>query len=306
MKKSFIPFLAVMVLFLLLTHPSLSFKGAGQGLLLWYQTVLPTLLPFMICSNLIVSLGGIRLLTAPVRPLLKNVFRLSDAGSYVLVSGLLCGYPMGAKTCGEFVEEKRISLSEGRYLLSVSNHPSPMFILGYMASAAGASIPSALLLAAVYLPVIPIALASQRVYGIGEACACLPYSCKNQPSFDQSMMNSFEVMIKIGGYIMLFSILAEFIGQMPCLPAAVQAYVLGIVEITTGIRALSYTLTGNILGASLCFAAAFGGLCGLFQTRSVLASPDLPIFHYLLWKILHGCLSAAIFMLLANIRLPGR
>ena len=114
MKKSVLPLLAVMVLFLLLTHPALSFQGASRGLLLWYQTVLPTLLPFMICSNVIVSLDGIRLLTAPMRPVLKGLFGLSDSGCYVLVSGLLCGYPMGAKTCSEFVEEKRISLPEGQ------------------------------------------------------------------------------------------------------------------------------------------------------------------------------------------------
>ena len=134
MKKSVLPALSIVVLFLMLTHPALSFEGARNGLLLWYQTVVPTLLPFMICSNVIVSLNGIRLMTAPVRPLLKSMFRLSDAGCYVLVSGLLCGYPMGAKTCGEFVRQGTISPAEGRYLLSVSNHPSPMFLLGFAAS----------------------------------------------------------------------------------------------------------------------------------------------------------------------------
>ena len=89
MKKSVFPILAVAVLFLLLTHPALSFEGASRGLVLWYQTVLPTLLPFMICSKMIVSLGGIRLLTAPAAPLLKPVLRLSDGGCYVLVSSPL-------------------------------------------------------------------------------------------------------------------------------------------------------------------------------------------------------------------------
>ena len=76
MKKSFLPAMAIMILFLLLTHPALSLEGARNGLLLWYQTVLPTLLPFMICSNVIVSLDGIRLMTAPVRPVLRKCFYL--------------------------------------------------------------------------------------------------------------------------------------------------------------------------------------------------------------------------------------
>lgn len=306
MKKSFFPALAVMALVFLLTHPALSFKGASQGLLLWYQTVLPTLLPFMICSNMIVSLGGIPLLTAPVRPLFQGLFGMSEAGCYVMVSGLLCGYPMGAKTCGEFVDEGRISPSEGRYLLSVSNHPSPMFLLGYTAAAAGPWVPVPLMLAAIYLPLIPMALVSRNVYGIGENRSGLPRSPERRRSFDQSMMDSFEVMVKIGGYIMLFSILAEFVGRIQTVSPAVKACLLGVVEITTGIRALSLTLTGTALGAALCFVAAFGGLCGLFQTRSVLRSPHLSVSHYFLWKLLHGSLSMAVFTLLANIRLPGR
>ena len=300
MKKSVLPLLAVMVLFLLLTHPALSFQGASRGLLLWYQTVLPTLLPLMICSNVIVSLDGIRLLTAPMRPVLKGLFGLSDSGCYVLVSGLLCGYPMGAKTCSEFVEEKRISLPEGRFLLSVSNHPSPMFLLGYVASMADPSLPMARILLALYLPVLPIALISGKIYRFRGYPASAPIH-RTVSSFDQSMMSSFEVMIKIGGYLMLFSILAELIGQIPFLSASSRAVLLGIVEITTGIQALSRVLTGLNQGMALCFVIAFGGLCGLFQTRSVLGHKGLSAGHYTAWKMLHGALSLGIFYILSSL-----
>lgn len=305
MKKSVFPVMAVAVLFLLLTHPALSFEGAGKGLVLWYQTVLPTLLPFMICSKMIVSSGGIRLLTAPAAPVLGALFGLSEEGTYVLMSGLLCGYPMGARNCGEFVKEGRISAAEGRYLLSISNHPSPMFLLGYTASAADPSLPLGALVAAVYLPVIPIAFLSRHVYGVSEK-STLPRLCReNRLSFDQSLMDCLEVMVKIGGYIMVFSILGEFIRQITAIPASIQALLLGITEITTGIQAVSRALTGIPQGAVLCWTVAFGGLCGLFQTRSVLSGSGLGTGQYLLWKIIHGLMSAAVFTLLASPRLPG-
>lgn len=298
MKKSVLPALSIAVLFLMLTHPALSFEGARNGLLLWYQTVVPTLLPFMICSNVIVSLNGISLMTAPVRPLLKGVFRLSDAGCYVLVSGLLCGYPMGAKTCGEFVRQGRISPAEGRYLLSVCNHPSPMFLLGFAASLMDPSVSVPVFLAAVYLPVFPLALMSRAAYTVSGSSEFKVQKTQPHLSFDESMMASFEVMIKIGGYIMLFSILACFIGRLSFLPPPAQALILGAVEITTGIRALSNTFCGPLQGLFLCLAAVFGGICGLFQTRSVLAGSGLPLFHYILWKAVHMLLAAGVFALL--------
>lgn len=299
MKKSVLPVMSIVVLILLLSHPSLSLEGARNGLLLWYQTVVPTLLPFMICSNVIVSLNGIRLMIAPVRPLLNKVFGLSDPGCYVLITGLLCGYPMGAKTCSEFVEQGMLSPGEGKYLLSVSNHPSPMFLLGFTASLMDPSIPVSILLAAVYLPVIPLSFLSRAFYGTDGPSGFRVQKTQPHRSFDESMMASFEVMIKIGGYIMLFSILASFIGRLSFLSSPVQALLLGMVEITTGIRALSRTFSGTLQGLFLCMAAVFGGTCGLFQTRSVLAGSGLSLSHYILWKFLHMVLAAGVFLSLS-------
>lgn len=303
MKKSFLKILSIIILLLLLTHPSLSFQGASNGLLLWYQTVLPTLLPFMICSNVIVSFNGIHLMTAPFRPLLRRLLRLSDAGCYVLMCGLLCGYPMGAKTCSEFADQGRITASESRYLLSISNHPSPMFLLGYVAAAMDSSIPVPLVLMAVYLPIIPVAFLSQAAYGIVSTCVSSTPKEQKPRSFDESMMSSFEVMVKIGGYIMLFSIFAQFITQIGVIPSEFQAFLLGIVEITTGIQAVSHVFQGFTQGFILCFIICFGGICGLFQTKSVLKNDHLSITHYLFWKLFHSVLSLGFFIFLAMFRL---
>ena len=56
MKKSFFRFCSVAVLCVLLLSPAAATQGAKNGLVLWATVVLPTLLPFMICSNVIVAL----------------------------------------------------------------------------------------------------------------------------------------------------------------------------------------------------------------------------------------------------------
>ena len=211
MKKSFPPAAAIMVLLLLLTHPSLSLEGARNGLLLWYQTVLPTLLPFMICSNVIVMLGGVSLLTSPFRPLLKPVFKLSGEGSYVLISGLLCGYPMGAKTCSEFLDHGRISLKEARYLLAISNHPSPMFLLGYVATNLSPALSMTTVLLSLYLPILPVAWAARGLYGVQEAKDNNTCPKSTKSSFDTVRMSSIEVRVRIGGCIKRFFNLADLL-----------------------------------------------------------------------------------------------
>lgn len=250
------------------------------------------------------------MLVRPFRPLFR-IFGFSEAGSFVFLSGLLCGYPMGAKTCSEFLNCGMIEPKEARYLLAVSNHPSPMFLLGYvMAAWEQKGLP--LLLLSVYLPLLPLSAAAKRYYGIHNLSSkdlspsCRQDSHYDQFSFDNSMMNSFEVMVKIGGYIMLFSIAAEFIRAVSPFSPAINAILLGITEITTGIHAASMSMEGFLLWLSTAGLTVFGGISGIFQTKSVI-KPDalcrknagLSIRHYIIWKLIHTGLTSAVLILLA-------
>lgn len=339
MKKSFFRAAAVAVLILLLLSPSLAFEGAKNGLSLWANVVLPTLLPFMICSNVIVALDAIHLLIFPVKRLLEQGLHLTAAGCYVLVSGLLCGYPMGARNVSDFLDAGKIQGNEARRLLAICNHPSPMFLLGYTAALLPAGIPVWVLLLSVYAPILPLSWLAGKVYGTGDnaepsyvgsrgvqgsrgipegreilGSRGMPGNCgvlgsrgipegpeppRRRLSFDESLMDSAEVMVKIGGYIMLFSILALYITKLPISLPAAKAALLGFVEITTGLSAISQAVPGAAGGLMITAAVAFGGMSGIFQTKSVMKNAGLSIRHYVVWKAIHSLLSSLVFILLA-------
>ena len=301
MKKSLFPAatLSALSLLLLLLKPEIALAGARDGLNLWAFVVLPTLLPFMLCSTAAAQSGGISLLTAPFSPLLEGVFGLSEAGSYTLLTGLLCGYPMGARTCARFRAQGLLSAPEAKVLLAVSNHPSPMFLLGYVMAGLDSLCPAALFLAAVYLPILPIAILAAKIYRFSPSSA----GSKRSPhpsetpgfSFGRDFLDCLEAMEKIGGCILVFSILAAYIWNLSPLPPAANACLLGLTEITTGIHALKAELGGPLLAAAAAAASAFGGLSGVFQTQSVLTkNAGLSIRHYVLWKLIHAGLTGLI------------
>ena len=116
----------ILLFLLLLAFPGQAVRGASDGLLLWFHTVLPTLAPAMICTRLILFSGGDRLLMKPVRPLFQKLFSLSETGSFILLSGMLCGYPLGAALCSQARRDGRISTREAAYLLAFCSFPSPM------------------------------------------------------------------------------------------------------------------------------------------------------------------------------------
>lgn len=320
MKKSILPILPILTLILLLTHPALSFTGAKNGLLLWWSVVLPTLLPFMLCSSLLVAWGGVPLLVKPFAPLLR-CFGLSPEGSYALIAGLLCGYPMGAKTTADFLRGGFIRNEEGRILLAAAGWPSPMFLAGYIAPRLAPEIPLWKAALALYLPLPfllltaggicrlqnrPVKWAAARGDGknAGAGRAGQNHAAPAPAPFDEILMNALEIMVKIGGFLMIYSILAAFISSSGRIPARIKPFLSGIVEMTTGIDAIARSMSGpaSLSGRAACAAmlacAAFGGLSGVSQTNTVIKNAGLSIRHYVLWKLLHAALAAAILLII--------
>ena len=116
----------------ILTHSSLSLAYAALGLELWYEKMVPVLLPFMILSGTLIRMGLVNSLIRPVQPLFEKIFRLSGPGTYVILMGFLCGFPMGARTIADFRDRQELSVTEGQYLLSFCNNLGPVYFLGFV------------------------------------------------------------------------------------------------------------------------------------------------------------------------------
>lgn len=109
----------------ILTIPA---QGCTLGLTLWYTSVLPSLLPFFILSGLLIRTGAFRFLNRIFSPVLTRIFPVSSDGSYAILMGYLCGFPMGAKVIAELVAHQHISREEGSYLMVFCNNVSPAFL----------------------------------------------------------------------------------------------------------------------------------------------------------------------------------
>ncbi|MEE1314307.1 MAG: transporter, partial [Faecalimonas sp.] len=124
--------ISIAFFFVLLCFPKETVSGATSGLLLWFQIVLPTLLPYLIATNLLIQTNSISYISRFSGPFLQRIFRVSPDGSFAILAGFLCGYPIGAKVSADLVRSHRISEKEGNYLLSFCNNTSPAFLTSYL------------------------------------------------------------------------------------------------------------------------------------------------------------------------------
>lgn len=292
-----------MLIFLscLLAFPSAALSGAKNGLLLWFNQVLPSLLPFLILSTLFLSTGLSDSIARRLSPVLSPLFRCSPSGCYAVVIGLLAGLPVGAKTIAFLTESGRITKKEGQYLLPLCNNPSPLFLLGFL-SVSVLKRPD-LRYAILFIVTLSSILAAKILRPREEKIPLrlfVPSITQKIPfsfSFlmlDAAIEQAFLVLTRIGGYIILFSVFAELLSVLP-LPPLFLACLGSFLEITTGSTALCALPVSSQLFIPLVTGfVTFGGLSTAAQTKSVLAGTSFPFAHYLITKAVAGLIAGVL------------
>ncbi len=299
-------FVIFLLIGFLLVNPSGAAAASASGLMLWFKSLVPTLLPFLILSNLLISMDGISCITRVLYPFFHRIFGCSPEGCYAIATGFLCGYPVGAKITADLVREHRISLEEGSYLLCFCNNASPAFLVSFCLTDC-LKRPDLLWISLAILYGTPICIALFLRRGRHfQSLSTEKKTSGSQISFkivDVCMMNGLESILKLGCYIILFSMLARLLMSLPCPFPLVSCAGTGFLEITNGIAVISsdpsvpllfkYSL---ILGFS-----AFGGLSGAAQTESMILSSGLSLLSYVKVKLVTAalviCLASAFILL---------
>lgn len=307
-KRSAVVLSVFLLLGFMFAFPKLTLEASREGLLLWFRTLLPTLLPFMILSNFLIRFNCIEKILNPFRKIWAAILGLSPYGAYAYLLGLLCGYPMGAKLTADLYSQKFISKKEAEYLLTFANNASPMFICTFVVLECIGH--EELLLPSFTILYLSDYLCSLffRAYYRTESnnerfCVSFDRQDKNKkmetsPTYplgtliDASIMNGFETITKLCGYILLFSILAKAINQFWYLAPMGKYLLLGTVEISTGLAQIAASTLSFPWKFSLLLSfTSFGGICILFQTKGVLNQSHLSLRPYLAGKALNFVLT---------------
>ena len=238
----------LILFFSMLSFPQTVFTGASYGLVLWFRHVLPTLLPYMILINVLICTPALHWICRITSTFLCPLLGTSYYGTFAVLTGFLCGYPMGAKTTSDLLNVNKISRSEASYLLSFCNNISPAFILSYVVAQnmkeRNLCIPFFLILT--FTPLM-LSFIFRLFYRLPESSCSFPQVTPgsfSNPSesisdsfLDRCILNAFESVTKVGGYMMMFSVLIQLLASV--LPNTIFSLLLySSLEISTGIRLL--------------------------------------------------------------------
>jgi sporulation integral membrane protein YlbJ len=117
----------------LVIYPAEGVEAAISGLKVFWEVVLPSLLPFFVLSEMMLGMGVVHFLGVLLEPLMRPLFNVPGVGAFALSMGLAAGYPMDAVITGKFRRSGLCSKVEGERLLSFTNTADPLFIFGAVA-----------------------------------------------------------------------------------------------------------------------------------------------------------------------------
>lgn len=305
--------LCVIVLIIFVADSQTVISGASSGLMLWYKNVLPILLPFMLISGILVR----HINNMDIKKSGKRSFGIFTT----IILGILCGYPLGAKTASDFVINDTYNVKTGSMLLPLCNNSSPMFISGYIVhSILNDSITIFTAIFLIYLPYLVLILFNiiidklyrlsqygknsrnfkkdQKKYQKNRLNTDNTVSTKSQASNSDPMLTAIRQITFVGVYIMLCSIIIEFVRELPSLHEPYFTYIAGITEITRGTIQIKCTdfLSESIKTALILAMTSFGGISSILQTNKVISSSGLSIIRYIFAKIV--CASGTFFLAL--------
>jgi sporulation integral membrane protein YlbJ len=309
-RKLIIPILFCLFNLCLVLYPSEVITAAREGLLLWFNNVLPSLLPFAAGINILMGLGFVRLAGGVLAPVTGMLFKVSGAGGFALISGMASGYPMGAKTVAQLRLENQLTREEAQRLIGFCNNAGPLFVVGVAGTGLFGSAETGYIL---WISHILSALAlgfALRFTGEGKK---IKYPVKNAIDdyrrfrrdndcslgfvLSGGIKNAMETMVFVGGTILFFCVAARLV----TMAVGENGLLAGLLEMTNGVKILARSKTS----VNIALAAAvisFGGFSVHAQSFHFLSKIHIKAGLYLLCKFVHAVLAGVICLIILTIQ----
>ena len=312
-KKPFHTFLITGLMFYVLFHADKAKQFAYLGLDTWFTQLIPSLLPFMILSSLLIHLDLVSYFCKPFRLFLSPLFQINDSCLYVLITGFLCGFPMGAKNIVQLYQSGKLTKEEGNYLLAFCNNIGPIYFFSFVWNNVYPKEIFPYGFALLFLlPLLYGFILRYTFYRkkISSPPTSFSYATGNQipaqvQATEQSFLDALDTSITsslyqisiLGGYMILFNLLVLFPFTL-FHDNPFQSFLHSLIELSGGLVSLKDSHFSNLEKFVFAhLALCFNGLCCLFQTLHFIKDTDLSGQKYMLHKMILCSITLFIILL---------
>ncbi len=329
-KKLFLPVFLCLFTLCLIIFSSQNLIAAKNGLMIWANSIVPSLLPFFITTELLMHTPVVNYLGKLLDKFMKPIFNVSGIGAFPFIMGIISGYPTGAKIVSTFKDNNICSTAECERLLAFTNNSGPLFIIGTVGISIFGDTRIGLLLLLIHIISSVLVGIIFRFWKYNDKIYCkTSKNCTLNNSnltisnlgeiLGNSITKSINTVVTIGGFVVIFSVFLSILENSGVLTLLsnflykllsifgfdfnnIHALTSGLFEITNGLNKLGIIsnsfASNSIIIAS--FLLGFGGLSVSLQVLSIISKSNLSIKPYLYGKFLHGIIASIITFIIIN------
>ncbi len=283
--------LACYLICVMITNPAACISAAKEALRLCAEVVIPSLFPFFVCSNLLIGLGGTRMLSRYLSRWMRPLFGIPGAGALAVVLGVVSGYPVGADCVAELYASGECTKTEAERMLAFCNNSGPLFVMGAIGVGMLNNPKLGAILYLVHLLSAMLTGVIFRRYGRnGKQTMSLPLPSTGQNSgyaISTAVADGVVSILKVCGYVVVFAVIGAAI---PSWRGSRLLYAL--LEITGGIRSIIQSQElGRFLLPTISLFLALSGVSVMMQVEGIVSPVGLSMKSYLLGKLTQGLLA---------------
>ncbi|MDO5557314.1 MAG: sporulation integral membrane protein YlbJ [Clostridia bacterium] len=303
-----------------------------KGLNLWVNSVIPSLFPFFIASELLSYTQVVPFLGRFLTRFMKPIFNVPGEGAFPFIMGIISGYPVGAKIVVNLKENNICTREEAERLLAFTNNSGPLFIIGTVGICFfNNSIIGILLFVTHILACISVGYIFRfwkRKTNTGLSIDKKSIIKTQKQTFtlsnlgeilSKSIISSINTILLIGGFIILFCVIISVLDKSHILnilglilkpllsilnlDLSFQIPIItGIIELTTGCNLVSAICIKDISQSIIvmAFLLGFGGISIFLQVFGITSRHNISIKPYILGKVLQGILAATYTLIAIN------
>lgn len=298
--------LALSVLFT--AQPETASEAVKRALLLCACSVIPSVFPFIVLSEITVRSGALSAFPQLFRPLGKALgMGESAAGAFVL--GNLCGFPVGASTAARLKSRGEITPKEAVRLGATSNNVSTGFAVSFAGlSVIGDKKLGFVLYVCQLLAAVIICVLTRGKDKNASPSAPRETDKKEENIFIVSVSGAAVSTLNIAAFVAIFSVFSSYISAL-CehlgVPAAACAFIACLAEISGGCGACApLSFTPRVL--LVAFALGFSGISVLCQSAHFLSKEKISIVPVAAMKLAQGVLTSALALAYLKLFPPAK
>lgn len=317
---------ALLLVLAVVSSPEPAFQASLQALKLWWNIVFPALLPFLVLTEIMMAYGWAHGAGSLLDPVMRKWFRLPGAGGWVLMTGMIAGFPAGAKAAGTMAKQGSLSSTEAMKLAALSHFCNPMTILIVIGTGLLRQPAAGYMLLAVHWGTGLLAawtLAAAGTRGNRRTARSKPGGGKRKRPQDSllrqaaaaaaearrqdgrsfgrllgdSVTSSVQTLMLTGGFIMIFAVVVNVLSYNTWIPSLITA---GLLEIHIGAKTASTAwISGSGLQVALLSALlAWSGISAHLQSLTALGHHGRGWGTFITQRLLHTVYAFVLTLLL--------